>query len=66
MKKITTHTSTEQGPSVKEISDGVYVNLTNIKTDEVDFEKAIEESLKEIEKTEERKQPRKKIKTSRN
>jgi hypothetical protein len=51
---------------VKEISDGVYVNLTRIKSDEVGFEKAIEECFKEIEKTDETKQAGEKIETSRN
>jgi hypothetical protein len=34
---------------VKEISDGVYINLNRIRSDNPDFEKAIEESFKKLE-----------------
>lgn len=37
---------------VKEISEGVYINLNRITSDEKEFEKAIEESFKELEKEE--------------
>lgn len=49
MKKTTPKASPENSINVKEISDGVYINLNRISTDETEFEKAIEKSFKEIE-----------------
>jgi hypothetical protein len=49
MKKNVPHSSLDKSSNVKEISDGVYINLNRITTDDVDFEKAIEESFKEVE-----------------
>ena len=34
---------------VKEISDGVYINLNRITSDPLDFERAIEESFKNLD-----------------
>lgn len=47
MKKNVPH-SLEKNASVKEISDGVYINLNRI-NDKEEFEKAIEESFKELD-----------------
>ena len=52
MKKNTTHISSQKTSNVKEISDGVYINLNRITSDESDFEKAIEESFKELDENE--------------
>jgi hypothetical protein len=49
MEKNVPHSSSDKSSNVKEISDGVYINLNRITTDDVDFEKAIEESFKEVE-----------------
>lgn len=54
MKKNVTPTFDEKRMNVKEISEGVYINLNRITTDEKEFEKAIEESFKELEKDEEK------------
>lgn len=50
MKKAATKNPSKQSPIVKEISEGVYINLNRIPTDEKEFEKAIEESFKDLEK----------------
>lgn len=52
MKKNTTSNLEEKRSKVKEISEGVYINLNRITSDEKEFEKAIEESFKELEKEE--------------
>lgn len=52
MKKNTTPNPEDKRSKVKEISEGVYINLNRITTDEKEFEKAIEESFKELEKEE--------------
>lgn len=52
MKKNVSHNSLDKTSNVKEISDGVYINMNRITTDEDDFEKAIEESFKEYENEE--------------
>lgn len=49
MKKNVPHNSSDKSSNVKEISDGVYINMNRITTDEDDFEKAIEESFKQYE-----------------
>lgn len=38
--------------NVKEISDGVYINLSRITSDEGDFEKDIEETFKKLDQEE--------------
>ena len=53
MKKNDTQNFQEKVSNVKEISDGVYINLNRITSDEVDFEKAVEESFKELDNEEE-------------
>ena len=53
MKKNDAQNFQEKSPNVKEISDGVYINLNRITSDEIDFEKAVEESFKELDKEEE-------------
>ena len=53
MKKNASQIPSDRGSNVKEISDGVYINLNRITSDEKEFEKAIEESFKELEKEEE-------------
>ena len=53
MKKKDAQNFQEKSPNVKEISDGVYINLNRITSDEIDFEKAVEESFKELDKEEE-------------
>lgn len=53
MKKNATPVPPGRGSNVKEISDGVYINLNRITSDEKEFDRAIEESFKELEKEEE-------------
>lgn len=53
MKKNDAQNFQEKISNVKEISDGVYINLNRITSDEVDFEKAVEESFKELDNEEE-------------
>lgn len=53
MKKNALPLPSDGSSKVKEISDGVYINLNRITTDEKEFDKAIEESFKELEKEEE-------------
>lgn len=48
MKKNDSHNSEDKISNVKEISDGVYINLNRITTDKENFEKAVEESFKEL------------------
>ena len=60
MKKNVPH-SLEKNASVKEISDGVYINLNRI-NDKEEFEKAIEESFKELDEEKLNKNVKKKIK----
>ena len=55
MKNNQSTQSTEKGSNVKEISDGVYINLSRITSDERDFEKDIEESFKKLDEDENRK-----------
>ena len=59
MKKNVSH-SLEKNASVKEISDGVYINLNRI-NDKEEFEKAIEESFKELDEEKLKKNVKKKI-----
>ena len=49
MKKNVPDNSGDKHSNVKEISDGVYINLNRITSDEDVFEKAIEESFKKLE-----------------
>jgi lipoate-protein ligase A len=49
MKKNAHPIPSDRGLNVKEISDGVYINLNRITSDEKEFEKAIEESFKELQ-----------------
>ncbi|WP_432670388.1 hypothetical protein [Flavobacterium sp. SM2513] len=49
MKKNVPHNLSDKNSKVKEISDGVYINLNRITSDEQDFEQAIEESFKKSE-----------------
>lgn len=49
MKKNNPHFDSENNPTVKEISDGVYINLTRITSEEGEFEKAVEESFKKLD-----------------
>jgi hypothetical protein len=49
MKKNTPHNSAAKTSNVKEISDGVYINLNRITSDENEFEKAIEETFKKLD-----------------
>ena len=60
MKKNVPH-SLEKNASVKEISDGVYINLNRI-NDKEEFEKAIDESFKELDEEKLNKNVKKKIK----
>ena len=62
MKKKDSQNSPDQCSNVKEISDGVYINFKGTTSDERDFEEAMEESFKELEKdtmphTEDKKSP---------
>lgn len=59
MKKNVPH-SLDKNASVKEISDGVYINLNRI-NDKEEFEKAIEESFKELDEEKLKKNVKKKI-----
>jgi hypothetical protein len=52
MKKNAAQNPTNKWLNVKEISEGVYINLNRITTDEKEFDKAIEESFKELDKQE--------------
>lgn len=52
MKKSPFQIAMENNPRIKEISDGVYINLNRIRTEASEFEKAIEESFQEVEKRE--------------
>ena len=49
MKKKISENSSEKSLHVKEISDGVYINLHQITADTIDFEQAIEKSFKETD-----------------
>lgn len=49
MKKNNPHFDSDNNPTVKEISDGVYINLTRITSEEGEFEKAVEESFKKLD-----------------
>lgn len=53
MKNNATKIPSDRGSNVKEISDGVYINLNRITSEEKEFDKAIEESFKELDKEEE-------------
>lgn len=53
MKKNNPHFDSENNPTVKEISDGVYINLTRITSEEGEFEKAVEESFKDLNENDE-------------
>ncbi len=55
MKKNVPENFANKNSKVKEISDGVYINLNLITTEEQDFEKAIEESFKELDDLESKK-----------
>ena len=63
MKKKDSQNSPDQCSNVKEISDGVYINFNGSTSDERDFEEAMEESFKELDKdtspsTEDKKSPK--------
>lgn len=49
MKKSTNHIKSDKCSNVKEISDGVYINLERITSNEGEFEKAVEASFKELD-----------------
>ena len=49
MKKNATHNPSDKSSNVKEISDGVYINLNRITTDEKEFDEAIEESFRQMD-----------------
>lgn len=49
MKKNASHNSSDKKSNVKEISDGVYINLNRITSHELDFGQAIEESFKNLD-----------------
>lgn len=48
MKKSTPRNFGKKASNVKEISDGVYINLNRITSDENEFEKAIQESFEKL------------------
>lgn len=48
MKKSTPRNLEKKASNVKEISDGVYINLNRITSDENEFEKAIQESFEKL------------------
>ena len=50
MKKKDSQNSPDQCSNVKEISDGVYINFNGSTSDQRDFEEAMEESFKELDK----------------
>lgn len=54
MKKNEPHNSADKTSNVKEISDGVYINLNKITSDSTEFELAIEESFKELKSDEQK------------
>ena len=54
MKKNEPHNSADKTSNVKEISDGVYINLNKITSDITEFELAIEESFKELKSDEQK------------
>ena len=56
MKNNTTALPSKKKSNVKEISDGVYINLDRKTNETTAFEKAIEESFKDL-KNEEEKRP---------
>lgn len=63
MKKKDSQNSPDQCSNVKEISDGVYINFNGSTSDQRDFEEAMEESFKELDKdtspsTEDKKSPK--------
>lgn len=53
MKKKKLHFDSEHNSNVKEISDGVYINLNRITSEEGEFEKAVEESFKDLNENDE-------------
>lgn len=52
MKKKSHPIPPDRSLKMKEISDGVYINLNQITSDQNEFDKAIEESFKELKKEE--------------
>jgi hypothetical protein len=60
MKKKKPQKPLSKKSSVKEISEGVYINLNRITTDEKEFDKAIEESFKDLEQEESSKNSKRK------
>ena len=52
MKKNAHSIPPDRSLKMKEISDGVYINLNQITSDQNEFDKAIEESFKELKKEE--------------
>ena len=48
MKKNTAKTPCDKSSNIKEISDGVYINLNRITTDDKEFDEAIEESFRQM------------------
>ena len=65
MKNNTPASPSKKKSNVKEISDGVYINLNKITSDITEFEHAIEESFKEL-KVDEQKTISKKENNSKN
>lgn len=64
MKKNPHQIPSDRGSNVKEISDGVYINLNRTTSDKKEFDKAIEESFKELDKKEELNKAHKNFKSS--
>lgn len=64
MKKSTPRNSGKKASNVKEISDGVYINLNRITSDENEFEKAIQESFEELKEIDSSINPKDKPKES--
>jgi hypothetical protein len=64
MKKNTARNPTNKWLNVKEISEGVYINLNRITTDEKEFDKAIEESFKVLDLDDSSKKVKKKSNNS--
>jgi hypothetical protein len=65
MKKKSPQKPPSKKSSVKEISEGVYINMNRITTDEKEFDKAIEESFKDLEQEELKNSRRKSTKSDR-
>lgn len=61
MKKNVPHNYSDKDSTVKEISDGVYINLNRISSENPDFEKAIEESFKKLDENQSKKNKKRKV-----